>query len=80
MERKKPLICKNCKLYNIKDKICTVTVVKDNEKFELSTQPNDVCIWEQNGIDVHEIRIWSDGKNGFIRTTDPNLEIKKCGE
>jgi uncharacterized protein YkuJ len=78
MERKKPLICKKCKLYNSKEQICSVVIVQDNEKYELKTNPNDECFWEKNGVEVHEIAIWSNGKDGFIKSTDPNLDIHPC--
>jgi hypothetical protein len=75
---KKKLICKKCKLYDKKEQVCTVTVIQNGEKFELQTQPNDECFWEKNGLEINEIKIWSNGKDGFIKTTDPNLDIKIC--
>jgi hypothetical protein len=78
MKRKEPLRCKNCKLYDKKEGVCTVTVVRDGEKFELPTRPNDECFWEKNGVEIQEIKVWSDGKNGYVKTTDPNLDIKVC--
>ena len=67
----KKLICKNCKLWNSTEKVCTVTVLKpDGEKYEIYTEPEDACHWEKLGIDVQEIKIWSDGKDGYIKTTN----------
>ena len=75
--KKEILICKNCKLYDSEAKTRLVTILRDNEKFELHTEPNDKCIWEANGIEVQEIRVWSDGKNGYVQTTDSSLD-KSC--
>lgn len=72
----KILKCKDCKLYNSKDKVCTVVIISDGERFELPTLPNNECMWIKSGVDVHEIRVWSDGENGYVQTTDPNLDIK----
>lgn len=59
-------ICKNCRLFNSKDNICGVTIVREGEFYELQVLPTDKCAWEQWDIDIQQVRMWSDGKNGFI--------------
>jgi hypothetical protein len=76
MRKKNPLICKNCKLYNSKQGVCSVVVVDKGEKFELMTKPNDRCMWEKMGVPVQRIRAWSDGENGYIEYTDLD-EVKE---
>lgn len=65
-KKKNPLICKNCKLYDSKESVCSVVVLDKGEKLELMTKPNDLCMWEKLGVPVHRIRAWSDGKDGHI--------------
>ena len=62
-------ICKNCGLYNRAEGICGVTVIKEGEYLEVSTNPEDRCLWEEMGVEVEQVRIWSDGKNGYIERT-----------
>jgi len=40
-------ICKNCKLYNDIDKVCSVVLIMHDEKYELPVLPNDSCHWER---------------------------------
>lgn len=70
IEKERKLICKKCKLFNDKENVCSVVVVKDGEKFELKTHPNNECFWEKNNIEVQEIKIWSDGKDGYIEINE----------
>lgn len=68
---KKKLHCRDCKLYNKKQKYCTVIVLLDGEKINLPTDPGDACVFEEeysyideNGEtqvwkpEVNEIKIW----------------------
>ncbi len=77
MKKKKkkrlPLICKNCKLWNKDEKVCSVVIIHDGEKMELETKAEDRCKWEEMGVDVHRLRAWSDGKNGYLEYTDKNI-------
>ena len=71
-------ICKNCALYNPKEKICTVNIMYHGEPFELKTKPEDSCHWErvgkEMGIDVlsqiKEIRVWREGSQDYIELPD----------
>lgn len=62
--------CKNCLLYNKNEGICMVTVIQNGQYYHLPVKPNDECHWVKNGIDVKQIRLWSDGKNGYVETTE----------
>ena len=64
-------ICQNCKLYNPEEGVCSVTIVLEGEKYEITTEPKDSCHWEKHGLlnEVRQMRIWSDGRDGFIETT-----------
>jgi hypothetical protein len=77
IRKKKPLVCKDCKLYNAKQGICTVVVLDKGEKFELMTKPNDPCMWERMGVPVHRIRAWSDGENGYVEWTEDPKKLEE---
>lgn len=68
---KNKLICKNCKLYNSKQRYCTVIVLHEGEKINPPTDPNTPCIFEEeypyideNGEqkfwkpEINEIKMW----------------------
>jgi hypothetical protein len=63
-------VCKNCLLYNRKEGTCEVRILQEGEKYELSVLPDDRCHWLEMDIPVHQIRAWSDGKDGYIETTE----------
>ncbi len=62
-------ICKHCSLFVAKESICGVNIMQQGEIYEVTVQPQDKCLWEELGIEVKQIRMWSDGKNGYIETT-----------
>lgn len=78
-------ICKNCLLYDSQEKVCKVSVLINGETYELPVDPYDSCHWlnleeesskfkpDESLIEIQQIRIWSDGKNGYIESpnTDP---------
>jgi len=66
LRKVKPLICKDCKLYNAKEKVCSVSIIHNGEYFELKTEPKDVCMWDKMGINVQRMRSWHDDKNGYL--------------
>src|SRR3954470_3580437 len=102
-ERKEKMerICKNCRLFNEHDNVCSVTVIILGEHYELPVHPRDHCHWEQidgeiqnelkdkldksnpyfrarlepeidHPIEVKQVRIWSDGRNGHIEIPNDN--------
>lgn len=64
--------CKNCLLFDRENKICRVTFIIDGEDYVLSTNPDDDCHLEKNGLidDVKSIKSYSDGKDGYIEETN----------
>lgn len=70
IRKAQPLKCGQCKLYDSKNRVCTVVVLDKGEKLELMTKPNDSCMWEKMGISVHRMRSWSDGENGYLEWTE----------
>jgi hypothetical protein len=79
-------ICKNCQLFNPIESVCGVIVVYGGEQLELTTKPNDRCHWERvdrelnaefgkddSPIQIDQIRMWSDSKQGYIErpVTEP---------
>jgi ribosomal protein L32 len=69
LREKNPLLCKNCKLYDAAHRVCSVIVLDKGKKLELMAKPDDPCMWEKMGVPVHQIRAWSDGKNGYVEYT-----------
>lgn len=63
-------ICKNCGLFDPKSNTCGVTVIQGGEYYEITTKPDDPCVWEEIGVEVNQIRIWSDGKNGYVEQAE----------
>ncbi len=68
--RKEPLTCGKCKLWNKREGVCSVVIIDKGEKFELQTKSKDPCKWEEMGVDVQRMRMYSDGKNGYIEWTE----------
>lgn len=70
-KKKPPLTCGKCMLYRPKEGCCGVTVMLgDGQQYEITVKPDDLCHWEAAGIEVQEIRAWSDGKDGHIEYTE----------
>jgi len=63
-------ICKNCRLYNERDGVCSVNIIYEGTYYELPVLPNDPCFWEREDIPVQMVRAWSDGRNGFVERTE----------
>ncbi len=75
MSKKVERICKNCILYNPKERVCGVTVLQEGEELELMTRPDDKCHWERVGLEINfdmigeikEVKVWSDDTQGYIQ-------------
>lgn len=63
-------ICRNCGLWDAKNGVCKVTIINEGEYYEISTQPNDPCVWDALGVEIQQMRVWSDGTNGYIETSN----------
>lgn len=48
-------ICGNCRLYNERDGVCSVIVVKEGENYEITTDPNDACHWERAEMESNQL-------------------------
>ena len=48
-------ICKNCRLYNEKEKICSVVIMFEGERYELPVLPYDNCHWERTDGEVQDL-------------------------
>ena len=71
MSKKIEPTCKNCKLFDAKQKRCAVIVIYEGEKYNLPVEANDSCFYEseflalneENQIetfkpDVQEVKFW----------------------
>jgi hypothetical protein len=47
-------ICKNCKLYNMQDRHCSVIVLFEGERMYPPTEPEDSCLFEEEFICLDE--------------------------
>jgi len=47
-------VCKNCKLYNPVEEVCSVAIVYEGERYELPVKPNDSCHWERLDREVNK--------------------------
>jgi len=61
-------ICENCSLYIKRNSTCGVNVLEDGEQYQLEVNAKDKCFWMELGIEINQIRIWTDGKNGYIES------------
>jgi hypothetical protein len=50
MERK----CKNCRLFDKSESVCTVRVLVQGEQYELPVRADDECHWERIEKEVNE--------------------------
>ncbi len=76
-------ICKNCKLYNPVESVCSVTVLHEGEYLELKVRPNDRCWWdkmaqelslldgEETFLPIEEVRVQYDLDNKKVKIELP---------
>lgn len=57
-------ICKNCLLYNHEKKECKVAVLIDGVEHHLPVDKNDRCHMDELGIEVQQVRWWTEDKEG----------------
>jgi hypothetical protein len=72
-KRKKRIepICRNCRLFDGENEMCRVTILLGDRKYNMPVFPNDRCHMEELGIEVKQIRWW---------TEDPKTGEKTEGE
>lgn len=70
---KKITYCKDCPLFNRKEKVCEVTFIHEGEYLELKVKPESRCAWEEWGMPIDEIKIFRDEKNIYVERPEFNL-------
>ena len=53
-------VCGNCRLYDNKNEQCNVSCMIDGEVYHLPVFKEDKCHMEEMGIEVQEIKWWSE--------------------
>ena len=66
--------CKNCLLYNHDKRECKVAILIDGVEHHLPVSPNDRCHMDELGIEVQQVRWWTENNKGEI--TDGNGTVK----
>ena len=67
-------ICKNCLLYNHEKKECKVAILIDGREYHLPVDMNDRCHMDELGIEVKQVRWWTEDDKG--QKTDGNGVVK----
>lgn len=60
MERK----CKNCPLYNRENSCCKIVIFIEGDKINLPVLPDDDCHMLELGIEVNEVKFWTEDETG----------------
>lgn len=66
--------CKNCLLYNHDKRECKVAILIGGVEHHLPVNPNDRCHMDELGIEVQQVRWWTENNKGEI--TDGNGTVK----
>lgn len=77
LRKKQPLerICGNCRLFNPKDRRCSVVVLHEGQKYNIPMDAEDECFFEQEYFDpiegtkqdfneIKEIKMWVENEDG----------------
>ena len=64
MKKKIEPICKNCLLYNSEKKECKVAILASGKEYHMPVELNDRCHMDELGIEVQQVRWWTEDKNG----------------
>ncbi len=74
LERK----CKNCKLYDMQNKYCTVVVLHEGQRINPPTDPEDYCIFEAAGVaeNIQEVKWWVENPVTGEKATDGIVKIE----
>jgi len=57
-------ICKNCLLYNPDKKECKVAILVAGKEYHMPVELNDRCHMDELGIEVNQVRWWTEDKEG----------------
>lgn len=52
--------CKNCILFNNKNKECKISILMDGKEQNMPVDPEDFCHFEELGIEVEQVRWFED--------------------
>lgn len=66
--------CKNCLLYNHDKGECKVAILIAGVEHHLPVSPSDRCHMDELGIEVQQVRWWTEDNKGEI--TDGNGTVK----
>ena len=75
-------ICGNCKLYNPKNKSCSIVILFEGERKNLPVDPEDYCFYEdmdnEYGFieDVKEVKFWVENESGEKTDGDGVVKIE----
>ena len=80
--------CKNCQIYNMKDRHCMVLVLFEGEKIYPPTEPEDHCIFEEEyentdesgkverwKPEIQEVKLWVEDPKTGEKCTDGVVKI-----
>lgn len=78
-------ICKNCRLFDPKNKICRVVILHEGERINIPVDAEDPCFFEQQYFDpttkamedfneIKQVRFWVEDEKG--QKTNKNGTVK----
>lgn len=90
MSKKKSIerICKNCKLYDVKNEHCAIVILHEGERLHLPVDPEDACFFEAEYFDpttkarvdfaddIKEVKIWVEDEKGEKTDKDGVVKIE----
>jgi len=69
-------ICKNCLLYNHEKKECRAAILIDGKEYHIPVDMNDHCHMDELGIDVQQVRWWTEDNKGNIVNGNGTVKIE----
>lgn len=81
-------ICKNCKLFDAKSRVCAVIILHEGKRRNLPTDAEDKCFFEQGYFDpttraiedfageIQEVKFWVEDENGEKTRGDGKVMIQ----
>ena len=86
-EKKIKPLCKNCRLFDSKEKVCRVIILHEGEKINLTVEKDDSCFFENEFLamneeghkesfkpEVQQVKWWVEDKKG--KKTKGNGTVK----
>lgn len=85
-KNKKEKICKNCKLFDANNSVCSIIILHESEKIKIPVDPKDSCFFEEDYFDpitnkksnliedVKEVKLWVENEKG--EKTNGNGSVK----